>query len=323
MMKEIGGYIELDQYHLPMLHEKAIALNCGRNCLAYLILTKKIEKLVIPYFLCDSVKKLCEREHVKVRYYHIDQSFMPENVEIQEDEWLYIVNYYGQYTCEQICSLKKQYDRIIVDNAQAYFCDPIENIDTLYTCRKFFGVADGAFLYTDKTLETELEIDESFERMHFILGRFERTASEFYGEYASNNHMFANEPVKQMSRLTKNLLHAVDYDHIKSQRTANFECYAERLCNINSLELHTAEGAFAYPLLIEDGARVRKKLQAMKLYIPTLWPNVAAETPKDSLEYHYSNDILPLPCDQRYGEDEIDYIVSQIKNMIDGGDIRE
>ena len=26
-MKEIGGYIELDTYHLPMLHEDAIALN--------------------------------------------------------------------------------------------------------------------------------------------------------------------------------------------------------------------------------------------------------------------------------------------------------
>ena len=34
-MKEIGGYIELDTYHLPMLHEGVIALNCGRNVLAY------------------------------------------------------------------------------------------------------------------------------------------------------------------------------------------------------------------------------------------------------------------------------------------------
>ena len=35
-MKEIGGYIEFDTYHLPMLHDEAIALNCGRNDLAYL-----------------------------------------------------------------------------------------------------------------------------------------------------------------------------------------------------------------------------------------------------------------------------------------------
>lgn len=35
-MKEIGGYIELDTYTGAMLHEKAIALNCGRGALEYL-----------------------------------------------------------------------------------------------------------------------------------------------------------------------------------------------------------------------------------------------------------------------------------------------
>ena len=42
-MKEYGGYIELDTYRLPMLHEGSIALNCGRNCLAYLIIAKRIK----------------------------------------------------------------------------------------------------------------------------------------------------------------------------------------------------------------------------------------------------------------------------------------
>ena len=43
-MKEYGGYIELDTYHLPMLYENGIHLNCGRNALAYLIESRKIEK---------------------------------------------------------------------------------------------------------------------------------------------------------------------------------------------------------------------------------------------------------------------------------------
>ena len=45
-MKEYGGYIELDTYSLPMLHEGAKALNCGRNCLAYLIEARGIRKLL-------------------------------------------------------------------------------------------------------------------------------------------------------------------------------------------------------------------------------------------------------------------------------------
>lgn len=49
-MKEYGGYIELDTYRLPMLHEGAIYLNCGRNCLAYLIEARKIKKIMFNDF---------------------------------------------------------------------------------------------------------------------------------------------------------------------------------------------------------------------------------------------------------------------------------
>ena len=58
-MTEIGGYIELDKYALPMLHEGAISLNCGRNCLAYLLRARKIKKILLPKFLCDSVSSVC------------------------------------------------------------------------------------------------------------------------------------------------------------------------------------------------------------------------------------------------------------------------
>ena len=44
MMREIGGYIELDTYTGKMLYDDGIKLNCGRNALQYLIKAKKIKK---------------------------------------------------------------------------------------------------------------------------------------------------------------------------------------------------------------------------------------------------------------------------------------
>ena len=311
-MKEYGGYIELDTYRLPMLHENAVALNCGRNCLAYLITARKITKIAMPYFMCDSVFDLCRKYDVKMRFYHIDKHFFPEKIKLEDDEWLYVMNYYGQLTSEYLSGIKAEYGRIIIDNAQAYFDAPLNGTDTLYTCRKFFGVADGAFLYTD-VLSEEYPLDESFERMHFLLGRFERSASEFYSEYSENNHMFASEPVKLMSKLTMNLLHGIDYDYVKQRRTKNFMEYARQLGNVNKLELHETEGAFAYPLLIENGMGMRKVLQSLKIYIPTLWPNVLNETSEDSIEHYMVENILPLPCDQRYQKEDIIYISDRIK----------
>lgn len=314
-MKEIGGYIELDTCRHAMLHEDAILLNCGRNALAYLLEARSIKKLYLPYFLCDSVANVCKKYGVEVAFYHIGENWLPKDLVIDEDTWLYIVNFYGQITREDLARLAAAYRNIIIDNAQAYFDAPLANVDTLYTCRKFFGVSDGAVLYTNSKLERSLEIDESFNRIHYVLGRYERTASEFYEEAAKNNDIFDNEPIKEMSRLTKNLLRSIDYEYVKQVRTNNFAYLHEKLRVVNKLNVRPIEGAFMYPLLIDDGMKIRKQLQQMKIYIPTLWPNVLEECEPDTLEYKFAADILPIPVDQRYGIEDMEYLVEVIRSV--------
>jgi hypothetical protein len=314
-MTEIGGYIELDTYILPMLHEKAISLNCGRNCLAYLLKTRKINKILLPSFLCNSVSDVCYRSRVSVRYYSVGLDFLPVGIELAEDEWVYIVNYYGQLSQAMIGEFKEKYDRIIVDHAQAYFQMPLEGVDTLYSCRKFFGVPDGAFLYTESILGEELPYDVSYDRMHFLCGRFEKEASEFYNEYVENNNFFWHEPIKKMSLLTKNLLHGIDYDGVKERRSKNYSYLHERLVSVNRLPLSVPEGAFMYPLYIDNGMEIRRYLQKEKIYIPLLWPNVIEDS-KNTIECDMSRNILPLPIDQRYGEVEMEYILDHLKRYL-------
>lgn len=310
-MRELGGYIEFEKYTGQMLYEDGIKLNCGRNALSYLIKTKKIEKIWMPKFMCDSCDKVLLDNRVKVEYYSIGNDFRPI-IEEREKDWLYIVNFYAQLSNEFLSSLG---DKIIVDNAQAYFQSPIPEIDTIYTCRKFFGVPDGAILYTDKKLDN-IPQDESFERMRFLLGRFERTASEFYAEYVANNHFFANEPIKKMSKLTENLLHGIDYEKIKNIRTENFKYLHNRLELINKLEIVVPEGAFMYPLYIDNGEEIRRKLQAQKIFVPTLWPSVFNICEKNELEYDMAINILPLPVDQRYSIDDMEYMIKKILALL-------
>lgn len=311
-MREIGGYIELDKYTGPMLYDDGIKLNCGRNALEYLIITKGIKKLYVPKFMCNSNDEVLKKYNIDVKYFSIGMNFKPIIEKRAVDEWLYLVNYYGQLSNEYIQSLGKN---VIVDNAQAYFQNPIGGYDTAYACRKFFGVTDGAILYTDGQIEN-LPQDESHTRMGFLLGRFERSASEFYQEYAENNERFFNEPLKRMSKLTENLLHAIDYDFIKQKRTENFKYLHSKLMEINKLELSIPEGAFMYPLYIENGAEIRRKLQQIKIFIPTLWPDVFNLCSEDELEYVMAKNILPLPIDQRYGEEDMEYMVTEVLKCI-------
>lgn len=311
-MKEIGGYIELDDYQGKMLYDDGIKLNCGRKALEYVVKAKRIKKILMPKFMCDSCDKVFRNNGVEVKYYSIGIDFKPIISKRQSDEWLYIVNFYGQLGEDEI---KNYGEKVICDNAQAYFVEPIAGIDTLYTCRKFFGVADGAILYTDVFL-TDLQQDESYDRMNYLLGRYERSASEFYQEYAYNNDYFENQPIKKMSKLTENLLHGIDYEFVKKRRTENFTYLNSKLLSVNKLSLRIPEGPFMYPLYVDDGAEIRKKLQAEKIYIPTLWPSVFNICEKNELEYNMAENILPLPVDQRYMIQDMDYMVRHIMSKI-------
>ena len=314
MHKEIGGYLELERFTGSMLHEKALALSSGRACLSYLIEQRKIRKIALPDFNCDIVEAVCRAHEVKIRFYPVEANLRPKTLQTEEDEWLYLVNFYGQLSADELQRIAACVPRLIVDNAQAYFDLPLKGVDTLYTCRKFLGVPDGGFLYTEAPEKT-LPADESRERMGFVLGRFERPAGEYFAAAAQNNDDLSMEP-KSMSELTKNLLHAVDYDRVKTKRTENFRLLHEGLGSVNCLNLRETEGAYAYPLMLPEGQKIRKKLIERKIFVPMLWPNVPEQQPADSEACRLAEQILPLPCDQRYGAEEMTFIIKAVRDCL-------
>lgn len=116
-MKEIGGYLGLEQFVHHEYYSNLISLNNARNALLYILKARTIRKLYIPYFLCDSVSELCDREGYSYEFYHIDNCFQPIFEQtLSPNEYLYIVNYYGQIDNSQIAALKDRYQRIIIDN---------------------------------------------------------------------------------------------------------------------------------------------------------------------------------------------------------------
>lgn len=313
---EFGGYLQFPQFTGEIFHTEAIALNSARNCLAYLIESKKIQKIVLPKFLCGAVAQVCHRYNLQIRYYSIGVDFRPTNLNLKCDEWLYIVNYYGQISNYEIEVMKSIYDRVIIDNVQAYFQEPITNVDTLYTCRKFFGVPDGAFLYTDSHLLRSLEQDKSAERMSHLLGRYEKTASEYYTEYIKNETIIDGLPIRLMSKMTNNLLQALDYDKIKAVRERNFLYLEKNFASLNELELTIPIGSFMYPLYLTNAEQIREQLKKEKIYIPILWPNVLKECKDTETEYRLAKNILPLPCDQRYDLKSMELMTDKILEML-------
>ena len=316
-MKEIGGYFGLEQLKSNEYYKDLIPLNNGRNALLYLLKARGINKIYIPYYLVNAVRDICFINGYKFELYKIDEEFMPIfNKSLADEEYLFVVNYFGQLINEKVPELKHRFGQIILDNVQAFFQKPLDGIDTIYSAYKYFGVPDGAYLSTDVTLSEDLEVDISKDRMIHILGRYEGTASDYYHRFQEHEVSFYYEPLKFMSKLTHNILGAIDYNRVCRIRNENYAYLESKLGRLNKLSLIAPKGAFVYPFYMNNGIEIKKLLVQKKIYIPTLWPNVLDDTPKDSVEYDYAANILPLPCDQRYSIDDMKCLVGEMRKCI-------
>lgn len=311
-MKEIGGYFGLEKFANNQYYKDLIPLNSARNALVYLLKAKKIRKVYIPYFLCDSVEEVCKREGCEYDFYHISPEFLPIfEKKLLSDEYMYVVNYFGQIDKDTICSMAKKYENIIIDNVQAFFQHPVKGVDTIYSCRKFFGVPDGAYLSTDTYLGYEIPRDVSMDRMKHVLGRCDgESASCYYDDFRFNDDLLKKIELKSMSRLTANILGGIDYKTICKKREENFAYLDKQLNKYNKLKLTKPSGPYAYPFYCENGMEIKRKLSEKKIFVATLWPNVL--NMENCVEKDYAENILPLPVDQRYDENDMQYIIEEV-----------
>lgn len=318
MKKEIGGYFELEESSGSEYYKDLYRVNLGRTALLWLAESRGIKHLHMPCYICASVIESCKKAGIFLHFYQLGNDLVPQlsvKQPLAEDTFLYLVNYYGQLTNEQILRYKEKYGNIIVDHTQGFFQRPIPHVDTIYSCRKYFGVSDGAYLSTDIELTSGKETDHSNERMAHILGRYEVDARSFYGQMLDNASHYHSEAIRTMSRLTRNLLRSIDYEKARIQREKNYQLLKELLPSANPFTQTVPEGPFAYPYYHQDGIRLRRELAAKNIFVQTNWTNILKDMPKSSLEYDWAANILPLPCDQRYGEEEMNYIVSCIRKF--------
>ena len=210
--------------------------------------------------------------------------------------------------------IEKTGERLIVDNTQAFYAKPMAGIDTFYTCRKFFGVPDGAYLYTEKMLDEELEQDISYDRMTFLNKRIDLGAEAAYGDFQTLSKSLVGQPIKLMSNLTQRLMLGIDYEKVAQQRRDNYLQLHAALSKSNTLSLPLEDDAvpMVYPYLAPVKG-LRERLIENKVFVARYWPNVLDWTTKEDIEYLLAYQMLPLPVDQRYGEEYMQRMIELMK----------
>lgn len=310
-MLPIGGYFSLELPKHEEYHANAIKLNTGRNCLEYILRCKKYSKVYIPYYNCAVTLEPFQKLGVTYSFYHINYDLeIAEEITLHKNEAILYINYFGlkeRYTRQ----LSEVYgNRLIVDNTQAFYSAPIPGIDTFYTCRKFFGVPDGAYLYTDIKADFEILQDYSYDRMSFLLKRIDISPEAGYADFREESNGLVMQPIKYMSNLTKTILQSIDYKSVALKRRANYIKLEKGLSDHNrfSFILEDTAVPLIYPFL-SHSTSLRNSFINEKIFVAQYWPNVINWTSCESTEYNITQHLSPLPLDQRYTEKDMESII--------------
>lgn len=315
--KTIGGYLELQIPKGAVHYPDLIALNTGRNALEYILRIRGYNLVYLPYFTCEVLLEPLRRLNIAYRFYHIDKNLEPINLpELKATECLVYTNYFG-IRQETVKRLSKQIQNLIVDNAQAFFSEPIPGIDTFYSCRKFFGVPDGAYAYTDSKIRLLLTKDISVDRFSHLIKRIDLSIESGYRDYIRNNIELVNNEVKNMSALSHTILSGIDYETCKQIREANFKYLHRELWSLNELAIdpESCIGPMAYPFLLNKTG-LRKALIEQKILVATYWPNVLEWTTAGMDEHYLCRQLIPLPIDHRYSINDMKQIIQTLKRCL-------
>ncbi len=321
MIDGLGGYFELElkKGEMPYFNN-AYPVNVGHAGLDLIIKQKKYTSIWLPAYNCRSFINWIEKKGMRIKYYSINHNLDPLDLPIlSNDEGFLYINYFG--IKDQTCDfLSNQYKKnLILDLAQAFFYLPQNDITAFNSSRKFFGVPDGGFVFSDFIDEISLTRAKSYQTALHLLLRSDGEIAQGFSAFQQNEMAMSEWEPQRMSLLSEKIHRSIDYEFIKNRRRENFVFLHERLSGYNQLKTVCDDLSgvpLCYPLLIEGGDTIRKELIASNIFVPTYWPDIEDLLEGREIEQNLQKNLVPIPIDQRYSLEDMEYIVNIIIDII-------
>lgn len=318
-MTPIGGYYELEltkgsnQYHTTPYTFKS-----GRSSLHYILQLMKPSLVYVPFYTCNGLLESFEAARINYVFYEINHLLEPDELpELEGNEYFLYINYFDVKR-QFVQRLSDKYrDKLIVDCTQAFFMKGNGRSWFFNSCRKYFGVPDGSFLYAPQPvhLPNHLGRNEQYLVAHLIK-RFNNHAEDGYTAFLENEVLCGTE-ITGMSKLSEYLLSNINYDEVIAKRHSNYN-YLDAFFSEQHLfppEPYDGCVPMVYPVLMNKPVD-RKLLNARQVFIPTFWMDVRErDHPGFEIEKFISDRLLPLPVDHRYNQEDMERMITLIKNL--------
>jgi hypothetical protein len=322
----------------------------GRNAISIILKELKINngKALLPGYTCDSVIKPFITENFKIEFYNFQtnldiniEDFKNKIAKIQPDIIL-VHGFYGVNTFltadTEIQKSRKNGSIIIQDDTQTVFSDQnkIEADYYIGSLRKWLEIPDGAFICCSHKIslttvsENRIFVSKVSEAFKIKLQYVETLDTELKLKY-KKLFLEAQELIDQdlsnyqMSEIAKGTLNNYDLSSMIIKRKQNFRYLYNNLFR-NYAEIKPVFDApleenicpIYFPIYVKRRMEFQRYLSDRDVYATIIWPKSGLIGKlKNETDYIYNN-IIGIPCDQRYNLSDMQRVIEVIKLFING-----
>jgi dTDP-4-amino-4,6-dideoxygalactose transaminase len=331
--RAIGGFFGLE---LPSgdgglrtlwrVQDDRLAFVNASSALASLVKARKSGAVWLPASICPEFARAVAAD--RLRYYPLDADLSPRvdflREAVRAGDLLVGVDFFGRLPGEAFIEFTAARPDVlfIEDCAQA--------IDTgrppwgdwrLFSPRKLVGVPDGGLLVPCSDRAEAATVGGSVRHgcdtaalAQPQLARFEdaeEADSEVWHAWNRAKEEMLSVSDRRASRLSWTILGLLDPDAIVRQRRRNFETLASRLSTWSFLpETAPRYVPFGFPVRLPSERRdgVRDRLYRHRVFPAVHWASLPSSASEFPDEHALASGLLTLPCDQRYGDAEMERV---------------
>lgn len=337
-MKEIGSEFWISNDNIvPTKERDGLFVLSGRTAidliLQNILKNKKVKNVYMPAYCCDSMIAPFLRLNIRVDFY--DMFFDGKlNYEIDTDkniDILYVSNFFGYENTlpdELIKHFKLKGSIILYDRTHSYLMKNREVAQSDYSfvsIRKWMGVATGAQVEGFNLVElsecpyADAKTQAMKSKYQYLQGNLSVEKNAFLNAFADFGKQLEQDYCNYgMDDISYALFKSQDVNQMRAQRRANAAYLHEQLQLDFLGELSENSCPLFVPVIFASYAvreKVRKALIGAQIYCPVHWPKNSMITPEMKVNQLFDNE-LSLICDQRYGLEEMAFIVRKVKESI-------
>ena len=356
----IGGNLSLEPISLKRMSQnlfpenKTFWLQCGRGGLTLIIKLLCLnpeDEVLLPSYHCQEIVKPFLHNGIKCIYYPVGKNLQIRLTDIAlkvnlHTKLIIIIPYAGWLQketslIETWCQQKKI--TLLKDNVPLMpeIVKPQSNVFQLYSFRKYAGIPSGAALTLPKEFNKEDYSDIHFSRpklsaellqifalllrnfSHFFRSDFMWAIS--YKLYQLGEALF-DDKIRHISMLSYHWVKRIKWDVIIQKRRENSIYMRQKLVHLKKITLLDLASSkqttpLLFPIVSSKAARIKNLIRNEGIFATQLWhfPKYQS-TSKNPDSYWLTNNILYLTIDQRYGKEEMDYQIQELKKIINNHD---